>query len=102
MLNVPNLAGMPFLASASLAQRQAAQRASVRMTTTVVNTLAGSNVSIIDLMCDARLYDRNNYSSDGFHPNDTGYALFTDLIYAAVAAASPATPKSACSAMSTF
>ena len=99
VLNVPNLAGMPFLASASLAQRQAAQRASVRMTTTVVNTLAGSTVSIIDLMCDARLYDRNNYSSDGFHPNDAGYALLGDLIARAATAASWATPAGSCGQM---
>ena len=40
ILNVPNVGAMPFQAGASLAQRQAAQRAAVRMTTTVVNGLA--------------------------------------------------------------
>ena len=33
VLNVPNVAGLPFLAGASLVQRQAAQRAAVGMTT---------------------------------------------------------------------
>ena len=37
LLNVPNLAGLPMLAGASLQQKQAAQRAAVGMTTTVVN-----------------------------------------------------------------
>lgn len=99
ILNVPNLAGMPFLASASLAQRQAAQRASVRMTTTVVNGLAGSGVAIVDLMCDARLYDRGNYSSDGFHPNDAGYAIIGDAIARAAAASSWPAPAASCSQM---
>jgi lysophospholipase L1-like esterase len=100
ILNVPNVAGMPFLAGASLAQRQAAQRASVRMTTTVVNSLAASNVAVVDLMCDARLYDRASYSSDGFHPNDTGYALIgADIINAATNSSYPS-PRGSCPQMS--
>src|SRR5207244_156004 len=62
VLNVPNAAGMPFLAGASLAQRQAAQRAAVRMTTTAVNQLVSRGVVVIDAMCDARSYQRSNYS----------------------------------------
>ena len=50
VLNLPNMAALPYLAGASLAQKQAAQRASVRMTTTAINTLQG--VKVIDLMCD--------------------------------------------------
>ena len=99
ILNVPNLAGMPFLTSASLAQRQAAQRASVRMTTTAVNTLAGSGINIVDLMCDARFYDRNNYSSDGFHPNDAGYAILGDLVARAATASSWPAPAGSCAQM---
>ena len=55
-LNVPNAAGLPYLARASLAQRQAAQRAAVGMTRTVVNPLLPERRSSIDLMCDARSY----------------------------------------------
>jgi lysophospholipase L1-like esterase len=100
ILNVPNVAGMPFLANGALPQRQAAQRASVRMTTMVVNGLASGNVAVIDLMCDARLYDRGNYSSDGFHPNDAGYALIgAELITAATSASYPV-PRSSCPQMS--
>ena len=50
ILNVPNAAGLPYLAGASLAQRQAAQRAAVGMTRTGVNTLVSSSVSVIDLI----------------------------------------------------
>ena len=70
VLNLPNLAGLPFLATASLAQKQAAQRASVRITTAVINPTP--DVTVIDLMCDPRLYQSANLSSDGFHPNDGG------------------------------
>lgn len=93
LLNVPNVAGMPFLAGGPRAQRQAAQRASVRMTTDVINPLAGSGVTVIDLLCDGRLYDRNNYSSDGFHPNDAGYAIIGDII--ARTAVNPSSPAPA-------
>jgi lysophospholipase L1-like esterase len=98
ILNVPNVAGMPFLTGGPLSQRQAAQRASVRMTTTVVNPMASSTVAVVDLMCDARLYDRNNYSSDGFHPNDAGYAIIGNEIVRAATGAYPA-PAGSCSQM---
>ena len=60
-LNVPNLAGFPFLAQASLAQRQAAQRAAVGMTKTVVNALVSQNVTVVDVMCDSRMYLPSNF-----------------------------------------
>jgi hypothetical protein len=55
ILNVPNAAGLPFLSGVSLAQRQAAQRAAVGMTKTVVNPLVSSTVTVVDLMCGAQL-----------------------------------------------
>ena len=55
MLNVPNIAGLPSAAGSSLAQQQFAQRAAVRITTTVINPYAQS-ITVIDLMCDPRLY----------------------------------------------
>ena len=77
ILNVPNAAGLPFLAGASLAQRQAAQRAAVGMTRTAVNALASPSITVVDLMCDGRSYIGSNYSSDGLHPNDAGYAFIS-------------------------
>jgi lysophospholipase L1-like esterase len=96
-LNVPNLAGMPFLAGASLSQRQAAQRASVRMSTTVVNVLP--DVTVVDLMCDSRMYLSSNYSSDGFHPNDSGYAFIAGEIVKALTSSSYPAPRSSCPQM---
>jgi lysophospholipase L1-like esterase len=98
ILNVPNAAGLPFLAGASLAQRQAAQRAAVGMTKTAVNTLVSSSVTVVDLMCDARSYVASNYSSDGLHPNDAGYAFISAEVVKAITTSYPP-PQSSCTGM---
>ncbi len=100
VINLPNLAGLPYLATASLSQKQAAQRASVRMTTTAINTLQG--VTIIDLMCDSRFYQGSMYSSDGFHPNDTGYAVLGAEVVNAVTSSSYPAPRSSCAQMTLY
>jgi lysophospholipase L1-like esterase len=99
VLNVPNMAGLPYLASASPSQRQAAQRAAVGMTTTVVNPLAGQSITVVDLMCDPRIYQPANYSSDGLHPNDAGYAFIAAQLIAAITSGSNPPPQTSCSAM---
>jgi lysophospholipase L1-like esterase len=99
ILNLPNLAAMPYLARASLPQRQAAQLASVGMTTSVINALASGNVSIVDLMCDARTYLASNISSDGFHPNDAGYAFIAGEVVRAATSSSYPAPQGTCGLM---
>jgi lysophospholipase L1-like esterase len=98
VLNLPNMAGMPFLANVSLQQRQAAQRLSVGMTTTVINPLTSQGVLVVDLMCDARAYQALTYSADGFHPSDVGYAWMAAEVVAA-ATTSYKSPPSTCSNM---
>jgi lysophospholipase L1-like esterase len=98
-LNVPNAAGLPYLSRVSAAQRQAAQRIAVGMTRTVVNALTAQNVIVVDLMCDARSYLAANYSSDGLHPNDAGYAFIAAEVVRAITSASYPAPQSSCSAM---
>lgn len=101
-LNLPNLAGLPYLASAPLAQKQAAQRAAVGFTTTAVNALTAQGVTVVDLMCDARAYQPSNYSSDGFHPNDAGYAFIAaEVVQAATSPSYPA-PRASCAQMTLF
>jgi lysophospholipase L1-like esterase len=100
ILNVPNPAGMPYLAAAPLAQRQAAQRAAVGMTRTAINPLAAANTVIVDLMCDARSYQPGTFSSDGLHPNDAGYAFIAAEVVRAVTSASYPAPQGSCSLMS--
>ena len=100
VLNVPNAAGMPFLANASIAQRQAAQRAAVLMTTRVINPLVSPLVTVVDVMCDSRSYQRSNYSSDGLHPNDAGYAnIAAEIVRGITTVAAYPTPKGSCAPM---
>ncbi len=101
ILNVPNAAALPYLAGASLAQRQAAQRAAVGMTRTVVNSLIGSNTVVVDMMCDSRSYLGSNYSSDGLHPNDAGHAFIAAEVVRAITASSYPTPQASCGPMTT-
>ena len=98
-LNLPNLAALPYLSRTSASQRQAAQRAAVGMTTTVVNPLTAQNVTVIDLMCDSRSYQPSNYSSDGFHPNDAGYAFIAGEVVKAITSGSYTAPRTSCSQM---
>jgi lysophospholipase L1-like esterase len=95
VLNVPNAAALPYLVRASLAQRQAAQRIAVGMTR-AVNALP--NVVVIDLMCDTRSYLASNYSGDGLHPNDGGYAFIAAEVVRAMTSNYSA-PQSSCPAM---
>ena len=83
-----------------LAQKQAAQRASVRMTTTAINTL--SDVTVIDLLCDARFYQSSTYSPDGFHPSDAGYAIMAGEIVSAIRSTSYPAPRASCSQMTLY
>ena len=99
ILNVPNAAGLPLLAGASLAQRQAAQRAAVGMTKTAVNSLASSSITVVDLMCDGRSYVGANYAGDGLHPNDAGYAFISGEVVKAITTSSYPAPQSSCAGM---
>jgi lysophospholipase L1-like esterase len=97
-LNLPNVAGLPSLAGASFLQRQAAQRAAVAMSANV-NTLAAQGIAVVDLMCDSRSYLPSNYSSDGLHPNDSGYAFIAGLLVNAITSTSYPNPQGSCSGM---
>jgi lysophospholipase L1-like esterase len=99
ILNVPNVAALPYLAGASASQRSAAQRASVGMTRSGVNSLVANGATVVDLMCDARSYVPGNYSSDGMHPNDAGYVFIAGEVVRAITSASYPTPQDSCSAM---
>lgn len=95
IFNLPNLAAAPYVAANTVQERSILQRIAVGITDRT-NALAGSNVIVIDLMCDARMYDPANYSSDGFHPNDRGYSLMADIAYPALANGTGSSPSSSC------
>lgn len=94
VLNLPNLARLPYTAGLSSSDREWMRRLSVGLSATM-NAVAGPQVRVIDLMCHAPVYQPSNYSDDGFHPNDAGYAMLADLVTGAMAAAPP-TPASTC------
>ncbi len=99
VLNLPNMGALPFLAGASVSQRQAAQRLSVGITASVINPLTAQGVIVVDLMCDERAYAASTYSSDGFHPNDAGYAWMAAEVVAA-ATTNYRSPRASCAQMS--
>jgi len=76
-LNMINLAGAPYLASRPQSEKSIMQRIAVGISDRV-NALTARQVLVVDLMCDARLYQPSNYASDGFHPGDGGYAVFAE------------------------
>ena len=77
-LNLPNLGAAPYVSSRPTADRSLIQRVAVGITDRV-NALTSQGVLVVDLMCDARLYQPSNYASDGFHPGDGGYRVFAEL-----------------------
>ncbi len=101
ILNLPNLAAMPYASTYAVSDKRVLQAIAVGMNAQV-NATVSLGATVVDLMCDGRTYSASIFSSDGFHPNDTGYALFADLIYTAAATTTATTPKSSCSAMSVY
>jgi lysophospholipase L1-like esterase len=101
VLNLPNLAGLPYAANLSLTEKRALQTIAVGFSAQT-NGLTQQNALVIDLMCDPRSYIAANYSTDGFHPNDAGYAYIADLVYAAASTGSVTPPRASCPQMALF
>lgn len=100
-LNLPNLAASPYLSGNPAIEKSLMQRVAVGLSDKV-NALQSKNVLIVDLMCDARLYLPANYASDGFHPNDGGYAVFAELTLPALRDGTNRPPSTTCSQRSVF
>ena len=100
LLNVPNMAGLPYATNYTTLQKQGLQAISVGFTRHV-NRQATAGIVVLDLMCDAQTYDRTRYASDGFHPNDAGYAYIADRLLAIVNGATPS-PSASCGQMTLF
>ena len=100
-LNLPNLAAAPYLAGNPIAEKSLMQRVAVGLSDKV-NALQSKNVLIVDLMCDARIYLPSNYASDGFHPNDGGYAVFTELTLPVLRDGTNRVPSTTCAQRSVF
>lgn len=98
-LNLPNLARLPYRASAPRLEREAVQRAAVGITA-AINGMTSRGVVVIDLMCLASLYAPASLSSDGFHPSDAGYALIATEVVRAATSSSYPVPQASCAQMS--
>lgn len=98
LLNLPNLAALPYVANRPLDQRRIFQALAVRFSAQA-NALASSNVTVLDLMCDPRSYIPSNYSSDGFHPNDAGYAYMAEVVFSAATTGTAPPPRATCAQM---
>jgi lysophospholipase L1-like esterase len=94
VLNLPNLARLPYAAGYSAEDREWLRQISVGFSAGITATRS-SRVRVIDLLCHAPVYQASIYSGDGFHPNDAGYAIMADLVSAAIAQA-PAAPAATC------
>ena len=94
-LNLPNLAGAPYVASRPTADKSLIQRVAVGISDRV-NALASQGVLVVDLLCDARLYQPSNYASDGFHPGDGGYQIFAELTLPALRDGNASAPNPNC------
>jgi lysophospholipase L1-like esterase len=94
-INLPNLGAAPYVANLSTQERSIVQAIAVGLSDRV-NAQSSSGVLVADLMCDPRVYEAASFSSDGFHPNDRGYAVMAELAYPAVANGTAATPSSTC------
>jgi len=95
VLNLPNLAAMPYFAPRSTFQKSIMQRIAVSMSDHV-NALRAGTVSVVDIMCDPRVLEPSSFSGDGYHPSDRGYALMAELAYPAMVNASHPAPAADC------
>ena len=98
VLNLPNFAGLPFGASRSTRDRRWLQRLSVGFGK-AANSLVALDVTVVDLLCNPRSYQSSTYSSDGFHPNDTGYRYLAEETIRAIDSASYPPPAANCAQM---
>jgi lysophospholipase L1-like esterase len=98
LLNMPNLAGLPFAVNAGQPVGSCYRRCRSDFPREA-NRRAGAGVVVVDLMCDPQVYDRTRYSSDGFHPNDAGYAYLADSKLLPVVNGASSSPASTCGQM---
>lgn len=95
VLNLPNLGAAPYMAGNPVQERSIMQRIAVGLAD-AANGLTSQGVLVVDLMCEPRLYGAANFSADGFHPNDQGYALMAQLAYPPLSTGTAAAPAASC------
>jgi lysophospholipase L1-like esterase len=100
-MNLPNLSAAPYVGAATVSEKVILQRIAVGLADRV-NALAAHGVTVVDLMCEPRSYSVTNFSSDGFHPSDSGYALMAELLYPALRNGTAPAPSGSCPQRTVF
>jgi lysophospholipase L1-like esterase len=100
VINLPNMAAMPYVSGFSLDRKRWLQMIAVGFSNQI-NTTTTLGARVVDLMCDDTFYRADIFSSDGFHPNDSGYAFLADKVFAAATGTTPA-PLASCPRMTMF
>jgi lysophospholipase L1-like esterase len=98
VLNVPNVAAMPFAQKYPVAHRRVLQSIAVALSRES-NRQAANGIVVLDMMCDPATYSPSHFSGDGFHPNDAGYADIARRLAAVVNSGSSSAAPS-CAMMS--
>jgi len=98
LYNPPNGAAIPSTSGRSASEKRILQAISVRFALEA-NNLASRGVIVLDLMCDPRSYIASNYSDDGFHPSDTGYAFMAEMAENAINSGGAPAPRASCPQM---
>jgi len=98
LYNPPNGAAIPSTSGRSASEKRILQAISVRFALEA-NNLASRGVIVLDLMCDPRSYIASNYSDDGFHPSDSGYAFMAEMALNAINAGGAPAPRASCPQM---
>jgi len=101
VLNLPNLAGLPYASGYSSTKKKALQNIAVRFSAEI-NKLTSQGATVVDIMCDSGFYQASRYSSDGFHPNDAGYSRIADVAYSPATTGGGPLPQADCSFMKLY
>lgn len=94
--NLPNFAAIPMTAGYTFEERQMMQKISVGFSTQAINPLASQGIPVVDLLCNGQFGNASIFSSDGFHPNDAGYAILAAEMMKAIRSSTVTTPAASC------
>ena len=95
--NLPNFALIPVGLQQTTAGQQLLAALSTGFDLDVIDKAAALGYPVVDLLCNPQSYVSTNFYTDGFHPDDAGYADFARVFYAQITAATPAQPSTTCS-----
>ena len=94
LANVPNAAYLPWFERKFPGSKARLFKLS-NLIDVEINRAAGSEIGVVDLLCDSRSYEPDRLS-DGAHPNDAGYAGIAEKFSKLLATPRPSKPAARC------